>query len=49
VSITERARIAGGTITIETEVNRGTRVHATIPVNGRGNIGVEASVDAQVA
>ena len=49
VSITERARIAGGTITIETEVNRGTRVHATIPVNGRGNIGVEAGVDAQVA
>lgn len=38
VSIAERARIAGGTITIETEVSHGTRVHATIPVNGRRNI-----------
>jgi hypothetical protein len=45
VSITERAKIAGGTIRIETGLNQGTRVQATIPVNGR----VHASVDAVVA
>ena len=46
VSITERAKIAGGTISIETGLNQGTRVHATIPVSGRG---VDAGVDGQVA
>jgi signal transduction histidine kinase len=35
VSITERAKIVGGTVSIEAGVNQGTRVHATIPLTGR--------------
>jgi signal transduction histidine kinase len=42
VSLTERAKITGGTISIDTGLNRGTRVHATIPVNGR----LKTTVDA---
>jgi PAS domain S-box-containing protein len=49
VSITERAKLAGGTIRIETELNQGTRVQATIPVNGRPNTSLDAGVDGQVA
>jgi PAS domain S-box-containing protein len=49
VSITERAKITGGTISIETEVNRGTRVRATIPVNARLKTSVDAVVEGQVA
>ena len=49
VSIAERAKIAGGTIRIETGLNQGTRVHATIPVNGRPKASVEAVVEGQVA
>ncbi len=43
VSITERAKLAGGAVTIETELDRGTRVHARIPVNGR----VETDADPE--
>jgi two-component system sensor histidine kinase UhpB len=50
VSITERAKLAGGTISIETRLNQGTRVHATIPGSGRLNPRVDdAGVDGQVA
>jgi len=49
VSITERAKLAGGTIIIETGLNRGTRVQATIPVNGRLNTSVDAVVEGQVS
>jgi signal transduction histidine kinase len=35
VSITERARLAGGTVSIVTDVNKGTRVCARIPVSAR--------------
>ena len=35
VSISERARIIGGTVSIVSGRNQGTRVQATIPVNGR--------------
>jgi len=49
VSITERAKLAGGTISIETGLNRGTRVHAAIPVNGRLKTSVDAVVEGQVA
>ena len=48
VSITERAKIAGGRISIETGVNQGTRVHATIPVNGRVKTSVDVGSDGQV-
>ncbi len=45
VSIAERAKLAGGTISIDAGLNRGTRVHATIPVNGPP----KTSIDGQVA
>ena len=49
VSITERAKLTGGAISIETGVNRGTRVHVTIPVNGRPKTSVvDAIVEGQV-
>jgi PAS domain S-box-containing protein len=49
VSITERAKLAGGTISIETGLNQGTRVRATIPLSGRLKPGVDAAgVDGQV-
>ena len=38
VSINERAKILGGSISIETAVNRGTRVHARIPLDARTSI-----------
>ena len=34
ISITERVRLAGGTVTIMTEVNKGTRLRVQIPANG---------------
>jgi PAS domain S-box-containing protein len=49
VSITERAKLAGGTISIEAGLNRGTRVQATIPLNGRLKTSVDTVVDGQVA
>ena len=33
VSITERVRLAGGTVSIVSELNTGTRVHVQIPFN----------------
>ena len=33
VSINERVRLAGGTVSIATEVNKGTRVRVQIPAN----------------
>jgi signal transduction histidine kinase len=38
VSMTERVRLAGGTVSIVTDVNKGTRVCAQIPVGGRVRI-----------
>ena len=49
VSITERAKIAGGTISIQTVLNQGTCVHATIPVSGRPKTSSDAVVEGQVA
>jgi len=49
VSITERAKITGGTISIETGLHQGTRVHATIPVNGHLKTSVDAGGAGQVA
>ena len=34
VSITERVRLAGGTVSIVSELNKGTRVHVQIPAHG---------------
>ena len=49
VSITERAKLAGGTIRIETGLNQGTRVHATIPVSERLKPIVSTAVEGQLA
>jgi two-component system sensor histidine kinase UhpB len=49
VSITERAKLSGGTISIETGLNRGTRVRATIPVHGRLKTRVDPVVEGQLA
>jgi signal transduction histidine kinase len=40
VSITERVRLAGGTVSIVTEMNKGTRVSVRIPISSR--LSVEA-------
>jgi two-component system sensor histidine kinase UhpB len=34
VSITERVRLAGGTVSIVSELNKGTRLHVQVPANG---------------
>jgi two-component system sensor histidine kinase UhpB len=48
VSLTERAKLAGGRISIQAGLNQGTRVHATIPVNGRLKTSIGAGGDGQV-
>jgi PAS domain S-box-containing protein len=37
VSINERVRLVGGTVSIVTELNKGTRLHVQIPANGHGS------------
>jgi PAS domain S-box-containing protein len=49
VSISERAKLTGGTISIETGLNRGTRVHATIPVGRPSKTSGSAVVEGPVA
>ncbi len=49
VSITERAKLSGGSISIETGLNQGTRVQAVIPVNARLKTSADAVVEGQVA
>jgi PAS domain S-box-containing protein len=49
VSINERIKLAGGTVSIESRLNQGTRVHATIPVSPSPIPVINASVDGQVA
>ena len=43
VSINERVRLAGGTVSIATEVNKGTRVRVQIPANRHVLISVDDS------
>ena len=35
VSISERVRLAGGTVSVVTELNSGTRLHVEVPANHR--------------
>ena len=49
VSMSERARIMGGTVSIVSGLNQGTRVQATIPMNGRVKLDVGAGMEGQVA
>ena len=49
VSICERARIIGGTVSIVSGLNQGTRVQATIPMNGRTKLDVGSGMEGQLA
>ena len=49
VSIAERAKLTGGTMSIETGLNRGTRVQATIPVGVPSKTSVDTVGEGQVA
>ena len=49
VSISERARIIGGTVSIVSGLNQGTRVQATIPMNARVKVDVGSGMEGQVA
>ena len=49
VSISERARIIGGTISVVSGLNQGTRVQAKIPVNGRVKLDAGSGMQGQVA
>jgi len=43
VSITERVRLAGGTLSVVTELNKGTRLQVQIPVSAPGNVHVPSA------
>jgi two-component system sensor histidine kinase UhpB len=49
VSIAERAKIAGGAVTIVSALNQGTRVQARIPINARVPAAAAAAIAGQVA
>ena len=49
VSISERARSIGGTVSVVSALNQGTRVQAKIPVNGRVNLHAGSGMAGQVA
>ena len=49
VSISERARIIGGTVSVVSGLQQGTRVQATIPMNARVKVDVGAGMEGQVA
>ena len=49
VSISERARLIGGAVSIASNLNQGTRVQATIPMNGRVKLNIGSGIEGQVA
>ena len=49
VSMSERARIIGGTVSIVSGPNQGTRVQATIPMNGCVKVDVGSRMEGQLA
>jgi PAS domain S-box-containing protein len=49
VSMSERARIIGGTVTIVSSANQGTRVQATIPMNTDVKSAAGSRVEGQIA
>ena len=49
VSMSERARIIGGTVSIVSALHQGTRVQATIPMHARVRLDVGSAVEGQVA
>ena len=49
VSMSERARIIGGTVSIVSGLHQGTRVQATIPMHARLRLDVGSGVEGQIA
>jgi PAS domain S-box-containing protein len=49
VSMSERARIIGGTISIVSALHQGTRVQATVPMHARVRLDVGSAIEGQVA
>ena len=49
ISISERAKILGCSVSIESRPSRGTRVQATIPIDARVTTNVGARLEGQVA
>ena len=49
VSMSERARIMGGTVSIVSGQNQGTRVQATIPMHAHVKVDVGSGMEGQVA
>ena len=49
VSMSERARILGGTVSVLSGPQQGTRVQATIPMTARVKVDVGAGMEGQVA
>ena len=49
ISMSERARILGGTVSVESGLDRGTRVEAKIPMNGRLKVAAAAVIEGQIA
>ena len=49
VSMSERARVLGGTVSIVSGPNQGTRVQATIPMSARVKLDLGAGREGQVA
>ena len=49
VSMSERAQIIGGTVSIVSGLNQGTRVQATIPMNARVKLDAGSRMEGQVA
>ena len=49
VSMSERARVLGGTVSIVSGLNQGTRVQATIPMSARVKLDLGAGMEGQVA
>ena len=49
VSMSERARILGGTVSIVSAPNQGTRVQAKIPMNSEVRVGLGSGMEGQIA
>ena len=49
VSMSERARILGGTVSIVSAPNQGTRVQAKIPMKSEVKVGLGSGIEGQIA
>lgn len=49
VSMAERVRLAGGTFSVDSAPNRGTRVRAEVPARGLARAGADAAAEAELS